>query len=872
MRIATKMSVLIMALAATFLLASFLIFGNRLHRHLEDSQLEWVQILAQGISEGLAHDTIDRNTVHATELIRRIERNDQAIEYIYITDFDGRLFAHSFESGFPRALLIGLTENQEKDQQDTITILNTKQGPILDYNLRIIDGLPARIHIGLNQSQIKPILRRIDQDLVWITLVTTLIAIIMAAIFSRRTSNQLYELAKQVNLYAGGETSFSARPSSGDAEVLQLFDTFTAMVQARQQAELALRESERNLGLTLDSIGDGVIATDNKGLITRINSIAVQLTGWKEDDAIGRPLQQVFDIVHSVTRQPVLSPVDRVLATGTIIELANHTNLIAKDGHEFQIADSAAPIRGEDDKIIGVILVFRNVTQEYALRNKVVENEQRLQSILDNTPAVIYVQDLEGRYLLVNRRFEELFHVENADIQGKRTRDVFPEELADAMRENDLEVIRQRQPIEYKEIIPHDDGLHTYLSIKFCLSNQFGDPYAVCAISSDITAQILQEEQLRRSQKMEALGKLTGGIAHDFNNMLNVVIGYADLLTRSLDGDPKHKTFAREIRQAGKRAATLTSKLLSVSRDQPVEEVKVDVNTVISDERDLLEKTLTARIQLELDLEDTVWPLRLDKGDLENTLINICINAMHAMQDQGLLTIQTANISMSSVDAKPLELLAGDYVQLSISDTGIGMDEITKSRMFDPFFTTKGEQGTGLGMSQAYGFIQRSHGAVKVYSEQGHGTRIVMYFPRFCGEESVDATGRNLDESKWRGNETVLIVDDEPSLCMLANEILTGKGYRVFTSESAQGALEILANEKVDVLVSDVIMPQVDGYQLLNEVQKSYPEVKVQLASGFADTELDHGGGDSSREPLLQKPYTAESLLRRIRKLLDQAI
>ena len=396
-----------------------------------------------------------------------------------------------------------------------------------------------------------------------------------------------------------------------------------------------------------------------------------------------------------------------------------------------------------------------------------------------------------------------------------------------------------------------------------------GKPIRSTGTVQDITEQVNMEEILRHTQKMDALGKLTGGIAHDYNNMLGVVIGFSELLEGALSEQPKLAKYAHEIHHAAKRGAKLTKKLLSFSRKKSINADVLNINSLLQDERHMLEKTLTARIQLKLELDNDLWPVKLDIGDLEDAIINLSINTMHAIDGNGELCLHTSNEVINEIDAKLLKLEPGNYVLLNIIDTGIGMDESIRERIFDPFFSTKGNKGTGLGLSQVYGFVERSNGAIKVYSEPGQGTHFTLYFPRYYENDISEHVIETSPEKDSIGKETILVVDDEQALLGLSFEILNQSGYSVICAQSAKQALSILETEPIDLLISDVIMPEMDGYQLAKLVQKKYPHVKIQLSSGFSESK-HHGTADEIlRQNLLDKPFNSKALLQRVRTLLD---
>ncbi|RLA03780.1 MAG: hypothetical protein DRQ47_04550 [Gammaproteobacteria bacterium] len=382
----------------------------------------------------------------------------------------------------------------------------------------------------------------------------------------------------------------------------------------------------------------------------------------------------------------------------------------------------------------------------------------------------------------------------------------------------------------------------------------------------------LLEGQLHQSQKMEALGKLTGGIAHDFNNMLGVIMGYSELLLSELPEHSKLSGYINQIHSAGDRGSKLTKRLLSFSRNQQADTSVIDINSVILGQQDMIQKTLTVRINMQIDLAEGLWPVKLDKSELEDAILNMSINAMHALdgnESNARLSIRTCNLSLNRQTIRALGLDGQDYVQIIITDNGCGMDRETKERVFEPFFSTKGEQGSGFGLSQVFGFVQSASGTIEVFSEPDKGTQFILYFPR-CDEQEEEDNSTSIDNNiSLKGTETILVVDDETALRHLANDLLTEQGYRIFTANSANQALKVLEKESIDLLLSDVIMPEMDGYQLASIVQDKYPSIKIQLVSGFTDRYHMNLDDESLNQSLLHKPYKAQVLFKNIRNLLD---
>jgi len=342
------------------------------------------------------------------------------------------------------------------------------------------------------------------------------------------------------------------------------------------------------------------------------------------------------------------------------------------------------------------------------------------------------------------------------------------------------------------------------------------------------------------------------------------------LLKEELGDDHKLAKYAQEIFHAGERSARLTKKLLAFSRKKTYEADMLNLNVLLQNQHHMLRKTLTVRIGLIFNLAENLWPVWLDCSDMEDAILNVSINAMHAIEGNGQLTINTRNEKINKFDARLLNMSEGDYVILSIADTGCGMDRVTREKIFDPFYSTKGDKGTGLGLSQVYGFVARSNGMIKVHSELNHGTQFVFYFPRYNESKDNNQVQENQSIVDIKGYENILIVDDEPALLELNCDILSQQGYNVFYAENGYQAIEILEQESIDLLFSDIIMPEMSGYELTAIVQEKYPDIKIQLSSGFADDRHENMVDEKLRQNMLHKPVTSQVLLGKIRKLLDE--
>ena len=381
------------------------------------------------------------------------------------------------------------------------------------------------------------------------------------------------------------------------------------------------------------------------------------------------------------------------------------------------------------------------------------------------------------------------------------------------------------------------------------------------------------EESLRRSMKMEAMGKLTGGIAHDYNNMLSIIMGYSDLLKRQLNGQQSELIeYVDAIEKASKNGVSLTNKLLAFTKKKASDTVVTDINRVISETEPMLEKLLTAGIKIVMNLADDLWHVCIDVNDLENALMNLAINSKHAMGEKGKLSIISKNASVEKDVADKLGVLAGDYVRLIVSDTGAGMDKETQIKIFDPFFSTKGDAGTGLGLSQVYGFVQRSKGVINVESSPGKGTVFNLYFPRDhreCSGATEKVLKIGVDNYDAKKGYSILIVDDEESLADLNAEILESAGYKTAVVHDADQALHECKQQGFDLMITDIIMPGLNGYELSEQINAIYPDMKIVVTSGYDE----HVQPDKNKSKVysrhLEKPVSRARLLEVIKEVLD---
>lgn len=914
MKLLHRIVLLILIAVSLTSLANFLLIQYLQRSMHSDSEEILAKTVVQSLRSALVQDVIDGNKLTVTNLLRSIQGHDNPIEYLYVTDTGNKVFAHSFERGFPRYLAQNLGHKSRKAGINLDQKFQTSKALIYEYSEVLIPGLDATLHIGINQTEIAERLAENAQNILIVSMLIIILAFLFAYMWGKKVTLPLAQFTQQIQLFGKGKAMSLHEVAPAVSEMQELTRVFKTAAELRQKALDELQKREQDLAITLNSIGDAVIATDAEGKITRMNPVAEQLTQWTVAEAQGLSVKQVFPIINATTGESIENPIEKVLSTGETVYLSNDTTLIAKDGTQYQISDSAAPIRNENNDIIGMVLIFNDVTEKYQLRsniNKQLDRFKQLSNLaltLTGNPQDIFnkVSEMIGKLLevkvvcLSEIRGDELYFLsvyadgqvysdaghcdlsitpcstveEDKDIRiYQRVSELFPE--ASFLKDNNAFSYCGFPALDSEGNVLAvtcllDDKPHDFTDEDQDLLRIFGQRIGLELEHIKIQDKLRkQDAQIRLTQKMDALGKLTGGLAHDYNNMLGVICGYAELLGMSLNDQPKLFKYVSEILHASERGSKLTKKLLAFSRQKSSVPNIQNLNDILLNQQHMLEKTLTVRIKLELDLARDLWPVWLDASDMEDTILNMCINSMHAIESTGQLTIQTRNQHLAESDVQSMGLNAGDYVVLSIIDTGCGMDEVTKEKMFDPFYSTKGSQGTGLGLSQVYGFVEYAKGTIKVDSEPGQGAEFKLYFPRHQQPIHDEPISQIKQVNDYKGTETILVVDDEPALRELTCEMLNQNGYTTLSAEGSRQALEILENQSINLLLTDVIMPEMDGFQLAMIVQKQYPFVKILLASGFSDDRHVNNAEYGFHENILYKPFKSEALVERVRELLD---
>ena len=662
------------------------------------------------------------------------------------------------------------------------------------------------------------------------------------------------------------------------------------------RAEQEQREAVEKFRTILYSIGDAVITTDSQCLVRGMNPIAENLTGWPEAEALGHPLEDVFRIISEETRTPTENPAMRVLRDGKITGLANHTVLLARDGKEFPITDSGAPIRDDHGNVTGVVLVFRDQSVEHAAQKALVESERRLSTLMNNLPGMAYRCRMDSYWTMefISQGCTTLTGYTVTDLIDNKKMSFF-----DLIHPDDRQYVwdtvvksvdqRGTYTLEYR--ITAADGSEKWVWERGCaVRSQDGPVEALEGFIHDITErkqaaaeQSKLQDQLNQSQKIEAIGQLAGGVAHDFNNMLSVIIGNAELADEQLGPTSSLHDKIAEILKAGKHSANLVKQLLAFARKQNIKPRKLDLNDTISGLCDMLRRLIGETITLEWAPDIQLWPVLMDPGQIDQILINLTVNASDAISGDGRIIIATRNVSHGKPNAGVLtEAPYGDYVMISVTDNGCGMDAVTQAHIFEPFFTTKPHGfGTGLGLSTVYGIVKQNNGFIRVNSQPGKGACFQIYLPRYrpTKESEAEVLARvSAAETSTREQapstpepKTILLVEDEVSGLNLTQTLLKKMGHTVIPASGPTEALQRVRDYAGDIhlLLSDVVMPEMSGRDLWQRLAHDHPKLKVLFMSGYTANIIAHHGMIDTNIHFLQKPFTKDDLTNKIREVLS---
>lgn len=635
-------------------------------------------------------------------------------------------------------------------------------------------------------------------------------------------------------------------------------------ITARKEQEKAQAESEQRFQAIFHTANIGIAIGDRNASAAESNQAYQQMLGYTAEELRGMTIR---DYTHPEDVELNIA-LHKELIEGKREFYRMEKRYICKDKRLIWGNLTVSLVRcAAGEPLFGVAMV-EDITKRKKAEQSLRESEERFRDLVENAKDIIYTHDLTGRYTSINRAGEEIIGYSLEEVLNLSFADVVAPEQIEFARQRLNDKINGVEQAAYELEIVRKDRRRLTVEVNTRLIYENDEPIGVQGIARDITARKNLEEQLRQAQKLEAVGRLAGGIAHDFNNMLTVITSYSDLLLRNLDSADVNRQKVEEIKRAGERSATLTQQLLAFSRRQIMQPQIVDLNRIVSDMSIMLERLIGEDVQLVARLGADLRAVKVDIGQISQVVMNLAVNARDAMPAGGRLTIETKNLTISAIDNNG-SLAPGRYVALFIGDTGIGMSDDIQAHIFEPFFTTKPVgKGTGLGLATVYGIVKQSGGSIAVESKLGRGTIFKIYLPQ--AGQAADLQRTDYAAQIPGGTETILLVEDEDMVRDLTSEVLESCGYKVIAARNGAEALHALTleNQKIDLLLTDVVMPQMSGRELAERIARLDPEVPVLFTSGYTGETISHHGIFADGAGFIQKPFTPDQLARKVRETL----
>jgi two-component system cell cycle sensor histidine kinase/response regulator CckA len=729
----------------------------------------------------------------------------------------------------------------------------------VDYIIHRVDDVTEFVRLkqrGIEQAQItQTLLTRGEQMEA---------QILLRAQEIQEANRQLREANENLT---GLHAELERRVQERTAKLAQTNAALQAEIHERKLTENTLRASEERFRLLVEGVTDhAIIMLDPVGNVVTWNSGAEHVLGYQEEEIVGQDYSRFF-LVEDVQAGKPTRELDEATRTG---KCRDEGWRLRKGGSRFWATGGVTALYDSTGSVRGFAKVVRDITQ----RKLAEEHQARLVAVLESTSDFVGIADAQRRPIFINQAGRRMVGLgAEEDITKTHINDYLPAWSAKVNENEGIpSAIKNGTWMGETALLSRNGRQIPVSQVIVAHKTNAGEVGFLSTIMRDLTERKKLEEQFRQAQKMEAVGQLAGGVAHDFNNLLTIISGYSEILLSTLgESDPVRKSVTA-ISEAGERAAALTRQLLAFSRKTVLEPKVLDLNAAVRETEKLLRRLIGEDILLTTVLDPAIKQVKVDPGQLGQVLMNLAVNARDAMPKGGKLTVETCNVDLDEDYARfHSEVRPGQYVKLTVTDTGSGMSPEVKAHIFEPFFTTKGAgKGTGLGLAVVHGIVKQSGGHLEVYSEPGIGTTFKVFLPAAEGKVSAPK-GLNAGDA-GRGKEIVLLVEDEDGVRGLGLLGLQTNGYTALAAGDAKEALRLVEQQqgRIDLLVTDVVMPGISGPALAEALKLRIPHLKVLFCSGYTDDAVVRHGLVQEKVAFLQKPYSPLTLARKVRQVLDE--
>jgi len=695
---------------------------------------------------------------------------------------------------------------------------------------------------------------------------------------SEGTTNKIIEMP---GLRAGGEEfSMEMSLSTGYSDENNFIVAVTRNISDKKQTLAALKASEEKYRTLQENLPLGIYRSTPQGKILAVNQAFVSILGYKSRFEV-LSLSSFDFYLEDKYRQELMARLEK---EGAVTNF--EAQLLRNDSTALWASISVKAVKDKNGSILHLDGIVQDIRERKKVEHALIESEAKYRTLAETAQDIILMHDLDGKLIYTNEAGLNCLKYSREEVEGMSVVDfIAPEDREEVIEKQKIRLRGNKELLLYNINLIDSEGKHIPFEVSSSVVKEKEKPAVCLVFCRDLSARKKLEDQLHQSQRMESIGTLAGGIAHDFNNLITIINGLTEISLRNLADDHPIYRDLRSIFAAGKKAEELTRKLLAFSRKQIIHPKITDINIVIADLDKMLRRLIREDIDIEMSLFPQILHIKADPGQIEQILINLIVNARDAISERGDNVIKKIKISTRPIKIEEFDLKEypdsqpGTYILISVSDSGIGMDSETKDKIFEPFYTTKEKgHGTGLGMSTVYGIIKQNNGFISIESKFNQGSTINVYWPSVDEKLQVDDPLIEFlsDDENLRGNECIMVVEDDHDVRYFTSFALRNLGYTVIEAKSGKEALDIArpylssknATESIDLVVTDLIMPGMNGKVLADKIVKLSDSVKILYTSGYSEDYINDENIDLNEEQFLQKPFTIKDLAEKVKHLL----